>query len=134
MDPRPMDIDPIDGGPKDIQPPPTNALTASGANSPVAAAASSSLVPMQISEEEDARQAIEMLRGDDVSARVAAANRLESVATVLGEKRTREVSSVQLSMMMLLAGMPIILSLWSIVLPGAVCPGFSLWSSHAIFY
>lgn len=105
MDPRPMDIDPIDGGPKDIQPPPTNALTASGANSPVAAAAaaaaSSSLVPMQISEEEDARQAIEMLRGDDVSARVAAANRLESVSTVLGEQRTREVSVFFSSMIIL---------------------------------
>lgn len=46
------------------------------------------------SEEEEARQAIDMLRGDDVSARVAAANRLEAVAAALGEERTREVSVV----------------------------------------
>lgn len=45
---------------------------------------------MQIAEEEEARQAIDMFRGDDMSARVAAANRLEAVASVLGEQRTRE--------------------------------------------
>jgi len=45
---------------------------------------------MQISEEEEARQAIDMFRGDDVSKRVAASNRLEAVALVLGEQRTRE--------------------------------------------
>jgi hypothetical protein len=87
-----MDIDPIDGGPKDIRPPPTNALTISGAIIPVAAS-TAALIPMQVSEEEGARQAIDMLRGDDVSARVAAAYRLESVAAVLGEKRTRDVST-----------------------------------------
>lgn len=43
----------------------------------------------QVSEEEEARQAIDMLRGDDVSARVAAASKLGSVSTVLGEERTR---------------------------------------------
>jgi serine/threonine-protein phosphatase 2A regulatory subunit A len=42
------------------------------------------------SEDEEARQAIDMLRGDDVSARVAAANRLEAVAAALGEERTRD--------------------------------------------
>jgi hypothetical protein len=42
------------------------------------------------SEEEEARQAIDMLRGEDVSARVAAANRLEAVAAALGEERTRD--------------------------------------------
>jgi serine/threonine-protein phosphatase 2A regulatory subunit A len=46
------------------------------------------------SEEEEARQAIDMLRGDDVSGRVAAANRLEAVAAALGEERTRDVRSV----------------------------------------
>uniref|UniRef100_A0A7S4QJU1 Uncharacterized protein n=1 Tax=Ditylum brightwellii TaxID=49249 RepID=A0A7S4QJU1_9STRA len=44
------------------------------------------------SQEEDARQMIDMLRGDDVSGRIAAANKLESVAAALGEERTREVS------------------------------------------
>ena len=72
-----MDVDPIDGGPKDLgkglPPPPPKA------------------VPMQISEEEEARQAIDMFRGDDMSARVKAANRLEAIASVLGEQRTREV-------------------------------------------
>ena len=86
MDPRPMDIDPIDGGPKEIVKPvpaANNALT-NFTNS-------QGLFPLQVSEEEEARQAIEMLRGDDVAARVAAASRLESVATVLGEQRTRDV-------------------------------------------
>eukprot|EP00533_Pseudo-nitzschia_delicatissima_P001981 CAMPEP_0116099022 /NCGR_PEP_ID=MMETSP0327-20121206/11544_1 /TAXON_ID=44447 /ORGANISM="Pseudo-nitzschia delicatissima, Strain B596" /LENGTH=112 /DNA_ID=CAMNT_0003590867 /DNA_START=232 /DNA_END=567 /DNA_ORIENTATION=+ len=72
---QPMDIDPIDGGPKEIikpSPPPK-------------------VVPMQISEEEEARQAIDMFRGDDMAARVKAASRLEAVASVLGEQRTREV-------------------------------------------
>lgn len=73
-----MDIDPIDGGPKQV----TKPSNAEDNNSHV--------VPMQISEEEEARQAIDMFRGDDMSARVAAANRLEAVASVLGEQRTRE--------------------------------------------
>lgn len=86
-----MDIDPIDGGPKEIKPPPASGLTASGTK---VSHDSSPLMPMQVSEEEEARQAIDMLRGDDVSARVAAANRLESIAAVLGEHRTREVRSL----------------------------------------
>ena len=45
-----------------------------------------------VAEEEEARQAIEMLRGDDMSARVAAASKLENVAAALGEERTRKVS------------------------------------------
>jgi hypothetical protein len=48
----------------------------------------------QMSEEDEARQAIDMLRGEDVSARVAAANRLEAVAAALGHERTRDVSFV----------------------------------------
>jgi hypothetical protein len=79
-----MDIDPIDGGPKDVKPPPSLTAAASSTNN-------STTNLMQVSEEEEARQAIEMLRGDDVSARVAAANRLEAVAAVLGEQRTRDV-------------------------------------------
>ncbi len=45
---------------------------------------------MNITEEEEARQAIDMLRGDDVTERIAAANKLDSVAKTLGEERTRE--------------------------------------------
>ena len=43
-------------------------------------------------EEVDPRQIIDMLGGDDIEGRISAANRLESVAAALGEKRTREVS------------------------------------------
>ena len=80
MNPLPMDIDPIDGGPKEII-----------KSSHFVPSSSTDFPAMQISKEEEARQAIDMFRGDDVSARVAAANRLESVASVLGEQRTREV-------------------------------------------
>ncbi len=69
-----MDLDPIHEG---LPPKPP----------PVA----SKIAATSISEEDDARQAIEMLRGDDVSGRIAAANRLETVAAALGEERTREV-------------------------------------------
>jgi hypothetical protein len=48
-------------------------------------------VNMEVSAEEEARQAIEMLRGDDVSERIAAANKIDSVAKILGDERTREV-------------------------------------------
>ena len=37
------------------------------------------------------KQVIDMLRGDDMGARVAAAHRLDLVALTLGEQRTREV-------------------------------------------
>ena len=82
-----MDIDPIDGGPKEIVKP----VPATNSTLGNVVANSSGLIPMQVSEEEEARQAIDMLRGDDVAARVAAASRLESVASVLGEQRTRDV-------------------------------------------
>ncbi len=51
----------------------------------------------QLSEEEEARQAIEKLRGDDVTARVEAAYKLEAVAKTLGEERTRDVSRIVFS-------------------------------------
>ena len=46
-------------------------------------------------EQDDARQAIDMLRGEDLSERIAAANKLESIAKTLGEERTREVSRIR---------------------------------------
>jgi len=76
----PMDVDPLDDGPTD--------LSYKGPQ-----ASPTPPIINAISEEEEARQAIEMLRGDDVSGRVAAANRLEAVAAALGQERTREVSS-----------------------------------------
>lgn len=72
-----MEIDPIDDGPAPSRP-----------NSKMATSPTS---PIHITQEEEARQAIDMLRGDDVSGRVAAANRLEAVAGILGEERTRKV-------------------------------------------
>ena len=54
-------------------------------------AASKIATTTSASEEDEARLAIEMLRGDDVAGRITAANRLETVASALGEERTREV-------------------------------------------
>jgi hypothetical protein len=82
----PMDIDPIDGGPK---PQPMNSTKSSGYTS--LPSPSTTTTTIIVGKEEDARQAIEMLRGDDVSARVAAAHRLDLVANVLGPERTRDV-------------------------------------------
>ena len=48
--------------------------------------------PITPQEEEEARQAIDLLRGDDVAGRVEAANKLASVAAALGVERTRDVS------------------------------------------
>ena len=79
-EPFPMDIDPIDDGPKIASLPPQEAVTV--------VLAKKELI---VSQEDEARQAIDMLRGDDVSDRVAAANRLEAVAIALGQERTREV-------------------------------------------
>ena len=46
--------------------------------------------------EGDAKNTIEMLRGDDISERISAANRLESVAVALGPQRVREVRSAEI--------------------------------------
>ena len=85
MEIQPMDIDPIDDGPKPARNPLPMTATTTG---------QSFHGPQegQLSEEEEARQAIDMLRGEDVSSRVAAASRLEAVAKILGEERTRDVS------------------------------------------
>ena len=48
--------------------------------------------PITPQEEEEARVAIDLLRGDDVAGRVEAANKLEGVAAALGVERTRDVS------------------------------------------
>ena len=48
--------------------------------------------PITPQEEEEARLAIDLLRGDDVAGRVEAANKLEGVAAALGVERTRDVS------------------------------------------
>ena len=50
-----------------------------------------SLPPAAYSTEEEARQAIEMMKGDVLTNRTAAASRLDFVAKALGDIRTREV-------------------------------------------
>ena len=87
---QPMEIDPVDDGPKQD---PSSAMIMSDDAAPSSPMIGQTLPPvaMSISDEDDARRAIEMLRGDDVAERVAAATRLEGVATALGEERTREV-------------------------------------------
>ena len=54
--------------------------------------ATPNVIPITPQEEEEARQAIDLLRGDDVAGRVEAANKLEAVAAALGVERTRDVS------------------------------------------
>lgn len=85
-----MDIDPVDDGPREVS---RGIVPMSPAAMPPPPADASGPAN-EISKEEEARQAIEMLRGDDVSQRVAAACRLQAVASVLGPERTREVSKM----------------------------------------
>jgi hypothetical protein len=104
-EPMDIDVDPVDGGPKasrtgtgidpmasqqeqQQQPQHLSVVTASPASATASQSSSSSTTT---SKEEEARQAIDMLHGDDVGNRVAAAHRLESVAAALGPERTREV-------------------------------------------
>lgn len=75
----------MDGGPK-----PVAQLTLTTAANPTQIVQAPQVVVI-ITKEEEARQAIEMLHGDDVSERVAAASRLDAVAAALGPVRTREV-------------------------------------------
>jgi len=82
-----MEIDPVDDGPKQDTPMNTVRLDTNTRPSQLSHATA-------ITQEEEARQAIEMLRGDDVAERVSAASRLEAVAAALGEERTREVSAL----------------------------------------
>ena len=113
-DPIPMDTSDAPGmaGVIDATDPPTAAdhaapPPADAAGDPPAASASSMAIdatpttsdlppvvgrPITPQEEEEARQAIDLLRGDDVAGRVEAANKLESVAAALGVERTRDVS------------------------------------------
>lgn len=75
--PIPMDVDPVDDDPRPSSSPLSSPLLLR------------TVVP--ITREEEARQAIELLRGNDMAERVAAAHRLDAVAAILGEERTRNV-------------------------------------------
>jgi hypothetical protein len=81
---QPMDIDPVDDGP--VPSSPVAAVPVS-----TRSMSSTTAVPPAITKEEEARQGIEMMRSEDLSARVLAAHRLDEIAAVLGPERTREV-------------------------------------------
>jgi serine/threonine-protein phosphatase 2A regulatory subunit A len=80
-----MDIDPIDDGPRSLSSPNGNSSDRTNHFQVIT-------LPATISKEEDARKAIDMLRSEDSTARVSAAHRLDSIASVLGPERTRDVS------------------------------------------
>jgi len=87
-----MDVDPIDGGPA----PRTASFTfQTAAPAGTTITGTPLVVPVTTTntatKEEEARQAIDLLSGDDVAGRVLAASRLDAMATVLGPERTREV-------------------------------------------
>jgi hypothetical protein len=94
------DIDPIDGGPKHMQQPPVLKIMSPLPTAPTLvplltminnSSNNTSTSSSQLSKEEEARLAIDMLRNEDVASRVAAAHRLDAVAVALGEERTRNV-------------------------------------------
>jgi hypothetical protein len=83
----PMEVDPIDGGP--VQKTHNNSSTTlnlSLREQLVSAASSNGSSGI-----DDPKKAVEMLRSDDVSNRVAAAHKLDTIAKALGHQRTREV-------------------------------------------
>jgi len=90
--PSAMDVD-VDG---DMKPPAAadtalmlhddNTNTGTDYNSTTAP----NVIPITPQEEEEARLAIDLLRGDDVAGRVEAANKLGAVAAALGVERTRD--------------------------------------------
>ena len=85
-----MDIDPIDDGPRPALSSPVTATVQPMMMTTTAIVGNDN----NITQEEEARQAIDLLRGEDLSGRVSAAHRLDAIAKVLGPERTREVSSV----------------------------------------
>jgi hypothetical protein len=89
-EPMDMDVDPVDGGPKPVG---TGLVPVQQQQQQFAivSVATAAAVAGGITKEEEARQAIDMLHGDDVGNRVAAAHRLDAVAAALGHERTREV-------------------------------------------
>jgi hypothetical protein len=80
----PMEIDPVDDGPRENPEPPIYAI-------PLPLPTSMVLVP-PVTNAEEATIAIERLRSDDYSQRVLASHQLDSIARILGTERTRTVS------------------------------------------
>lgn len=69
---------------------PQSVVEAMDVDSGVSLSGSDAKPAVTAAQEEEARQAIDMLRGDDVTGRVEAANKLDGVAEALGPERTRE--------------------------------------------
>ena len=87
----PMDVDPIDDGPRDMTTviPPVPSIAKSPSVLQLAAPDG-----MVVETDQDAKQCLDWLRSEDLSQRVAAAHRLDAVARWLGPERTRRVSVV----------------------------------------
>ncbi|GKY92608.1 protein phosphatase 2, regulatory subunit A [Mayamaea pseudoterrestris] len=102
----PMDVDPVDGGPKPTPAAPTpagttvstsfsltplwiNSVSSSSSTNSSPNTSVTNLMAAKTTTEEEARQCIEKLRGENVSERVEAAHCLDQVASVLGQERTR---------------------------------------------
>ena len=93
----PMDVDPVDDGPRRVTPPvPVVAGDYSFMSSPSSPGVLQLASPeaMVVTTEQDAKQCLDWLRSEDLSQRVAAAHRLDAVARWLGPERTRRVSVV----------------------------------------
>ena len=83
---EPMDIDPIDDGPLPTPRNNPSSLVMSAPRDPLNIASA-------VISGDDTKQMVDMLRSDDLSNRVAAAHKLDSIARALGQQRTREVGS-----------------------------------------
>lgn len=80
----PMDVDPIDDGPIPTRRNSATALVASTSSEHFSSGQNLRTV-------DDAKTAIDMLRSDDLSNRIVAAHKLDTIAKALGPERTREV-------------------------------------------
>lgn len=91
----PMDVDPVDDGPRRVVTPPIP-VVAGFMSSPSSFSPGvlqlASPEAMVVTTEQDAKQCLDWLRSEDLSLRVPAAHRLDAVARWLGPERTRSVS------------------------------------------
>ena len=86
----PMDVDPVDDGPRRVVTPPIPVVAGFMSSPGVLQLASPEA--MVVTTEQDAKQCLDWLRSEDLSLRVPAAHRLDAVARWLGPERTRSVS------------------------------------------
>lgn len=77
----PMEIDPVDDGPRENPDPPIAVFPQS----------SNPVYVTPVTNAEEATSAIDRLRSDDYSQRVLASHQLDSIARILGSERTKNV-------------------------------------------